>query len=170
MILNPIGIYNALYPHITNLSSAPFACNRDAAFESWFRVELYPVLLAVGFLPGQISPNYNYQSAPRIKADLISSDGIDRNIFETKSFVKNADGNKRPAFTNQLNKLLTELQKHYVDQIIAIATFQGYTVKQMNKWHNRLAIWAPHRRGWQHMGPRVLAQPFRLQIWIATNP
>jgi hypothetical protein len=57
-----------------------------------------------------------------------------------------------------------------VQQIIAIATFQGYTIRQMINWQIRLAKWAPVAAGWQHLGPQLLSQRFTIQIWIATYP
>lgn len=171
MILSPQQIVSGMRNHIAAFHSSQFLCQANAAFESWFRVELFSVLCNLGFQPNQISVTYKYHIAPRMRADLLLDDGKQKNLFEIKSFVSQQDRNKRRLFPKQINRMVQEYRAGYVNQIVAFATFNGYGQRAMNNWNQTLARWLRNTNfRWRQVGPQTLMPPYSLQVWVACLP
>jgi hypothetical protein len=62
-MLNVENLFNGFSAHITSCKSASFVCGTRASFESWFRVELFPVLCELGYSAGSIDPDFNYPNS-----------------------------------------------------------------------------------------------------------
>jgi hypothetical protein len=117
--------------HVTSCKSCSTVCRRNAAFESWFRVELIPVLGDIGYT--NIVTDYNYPNIKR-KADLAINLNEGKIVFELKSFVNYQDSNKKEKYPEQVTRLKNLLidDSSEVIQVITFTTFAGYTDTSMS--------------------------------------
>lgn len=154
---------NEFSQHVGECKSAPFACSVPASFESWFHVELVPVLQSYFNYPlTSIETNYNYPNTNK-KADLCIRNSNGSIVFEFKQFVKGADQNKLKEYPSQLNRLEKLIAGSNVEQVIAVTTFMGYSQYVMNKFVARL-----FETKWATIGPRALVESYPLQITYST--
>ncbi len=148
--------------HILTCKSAKFVLNRDAAFESWFRVELVPVLEELGYSADQIETNYRYPETGG-KADLcVRIDGCI--VFELKSFVSGQDANKKQEYPKQIKRLEKIIESKSCNQVIAFTTFIGYSQQQMQ---NYLRSFFDSTK-WETFGPLKISEEDRLYVSIST--
>jgi hypothetical protein len=154
---------NEFSEHTKKCESAPFVCSVAASFESWFHVELVPVLQTYFNYPlTSIETNFNYPNTTR-KADLCVRDVSGPIVFEFKQFVTGADQNKLKEYPSQLNRLEKLITESNVEQVIAVTTFMGYSQFVMNKLVARL-----FETKWTTIGPRALVERYPLQITFST--
>jgi hypothetical protein len=113
-----------LSDHVKACRSADIICGSNAAFESWFRVEIVPVLLDLKVPRGSIGTNYTYPGSAN-KADLYARTPEGLVIFELKSFVSGQDAQKKKAFFHQITNLEQLITAPEIAQVIAFATFLG---------------------------------------------
>jgi hypothetical protein len=129
--------------------SAALVASWEAAFESWFRVELAATLTTVGVSQDQIAFRCPYPQS-RERADLLVT--LKSPIpFELKCFVCGADAKKLSAFPEQIKRLERYVQNRAFSQAVAFATLFGYTDARER---GLLSFFAP---AWKLVGPlRVL--------------
>lgn len=168
MILTSQNLFENWKKHLQQLTSRHIICSHKAAFESWFRIEFFSVLSSIGFDVKNIQTDYSYQSTIG-KTDLFSKDISHTNIYELKCFVKNADSNKKDEFPKQIQHLISEFKGKYVSQVIAFATFIGYSSQQMINWKLRLTEWLGNEILWDQIGPKKILQNYELEMWIACS-
>lgn len=156
-------LYKGFSKHVATCKSAPVVCNINAAFESWFRVELIPVLYELGYPYSQIKTNYTYPDGK--KADLCVESEQGDIVFELKPFVSNADANKinnYPSQIKRLEKLVSS--EHRVLQVITFTTFIGYSEKRMNTLMNLFFT----NVSWNIYGPKKLIDQYSLFVVITS--
>lgn len=154
--------------HEVSCKSAWFVCNFPSSFESWFRVELCPVLFwKLRFK--DIDFNYAYPDYPdsRYKADICVSkrpDGGDI-VFELKSFVYGQDANKMEKYPEQIKRLEKLIGYPSVLQVITFTTFIGYPNKAfMESYMDIFFADAP----WKILGPCKLIKKYPLYVAITS--
>jgi hypothetical protein len=169
-MLSPLDIkelFTEMSAHTAACSSSQFLCSTRASFESWFRVELVPVLINMGIPYRDISPDFTFPDGG--KADLcIQSDGKVI-LFELKPFVSGQDSNKKIEYPRQINRLLKHLNDNKnILQVITFTTFYGYTENRMKKF--REDFFSDHR--WEIVGPSPLVEgyPLHLVLTSAVRP
>ena len=127
MTLDLEALAQGISNHVSTCPPARFLCTTQASFESWFRVELVPVLMEMGIDFDAISPDYTYPGT-HYKADLVYSGVGGRTILELKSFVSGQDANKQDRYPVQIERLRSLLaQEASIAQVITFTTFQGYS-------------------------------------------
>lgn len=165
-MLSPINIrelFSKMSAHTTACSSSQFLCSTRASFESWFRVELVPVLISMGIPYRDISPDFTFPDGG--KADLcIQSDGK-AILFELKPFVSGQDSNKKIEYPRQIARLLNHLNKNTnILQVITFTTFNGYTENKMKKF--REDFFSDIR--WEVVGPFPLVEGYPLHLILTS--
>lgn len=156
-------LHERMSRHVASCRSAPFLCTAYASFESWFRVELAPVLWDMGYAQASIDPNYNYPGS-KAKADLCIRRSEGDIVFELKSFVRNQDRNKIEKYPEQIKRLEKLISDLAVSQVITLTTFIGYTSYGMSKLMNDFF----GRAHWDRLGPVPLIEQYPLHIAITT--
>ena len=157
-------LFERISNHVAACKSASFVCNRLAAFESWFRVELNPVLWELGYSPAAIDTNYTYPNS-KDKADLCIRDNQNNIIvvFELKPFVKGQDSNKKDKYPAQIQRLENLIFARIILQAITLTTFIGYTELQMNSYMDEF-----FKSSWSKVGPKKLIEQYKLYAAIAS--
>jgi len=148
--------------HVASCESALWVCNIDTAFESWFRVELCPVLcFKLGF--NSIHFKYTYPDS-NDKADLYVETPRGDIVFELKSFVSGQDANKKKEYPKQIARL-EELVHNLsgVLQVITFTTFTGYSEAYMESYCKKL-----FGGSWKVLGPRKLIKKYPLYVAITS--
>lgn len=149
--------------HTATCSSSQFLCTTRASFESWFRVELVPVLMTLGVPYEEISPDFTFPD--RGKADLCIQSGGDVILFELKPFVFGQDSTKKEDYPRQIARLLDHLDKNKsISQVITFTTFNGYSEKKMNKF--REDFFSDPR--WEIVGPSPLVKGYPLHLILTS--
>jgi len=123
----------------------------------------------MGHNPESISPHYEYSLHPSKKADLLIKDNEHNIIFGLKSFVIHQGSNKNIKFPMQIKWLNDEIENEFVDQVVAFATFIGYTQRAMDNWKKRLDDWLEKPKFWTKSGPKKLLKRYDLYYWIASR-
>jgi hypothetical protein len=152
-----------LSSHVASCKSSSFLCSVHAAFESWFRVELVPVLQELQYPSSSIETNYTYPNS-NDKADLCVRDILGDIIFELKSFVHGQDSNKKQKYPSQIKKLEKLIANHSVLQVLALTTFIGYSETQMANYTEHFFA----SGSWNVLGPLRLVKQYPLHIAIAS--
>lgn len=148
--------------HVCSCKSAEFVLNKEASFESWFRVELVPVLQELGYPIECIDTNYKYPGSGD-KADLCVRDNSDI-VFELKSFVKSQDANKKQEYPKQIKRLEGILGSGHCKQVIAFTTFVGYSETQLR---NYMRLFFTNAK-WITLGPSKISNNGKLYLAICT--
>jgi hypothetical protein len=164
MVRDINSLAQGISKHVSTCKSARYLCTTQASFESWFRVELVPVLVELGIDYETVSPDYTYPGT-RYKADLVCSSAEGRILMELKSFVSGQDSYKKDQYPNQIERLRSLLaQDASVGQVIAFTTFQGYSPRQITMLIGRL--FDPSQ--WSMVGPIPVVDEYpSLQFLIA---
>ncbi len=164
MALDINSLAQGISKYVSTCTSARFLCTKQASFESWFRVELVPVLVELGVDYETVSPDYTYPGT-RYKADLVCSGKGGRTLIELKSFVSGQDANKKDRYPDQIERLRSLLdQDASIEQVITFTTFQGYSPRQITTLIGRL--FDPSQ--WSMVGPiSVIDEYPSLQLLIA---
>jgi hypothetical protein len=160
-MINIKELFEKFSNHVDSCKSAPFVCTTHAAFESWFRVELIPVLLELQYSYNSIETNYTYPNS-RDKADLCVKDNQGNIVIELKSFVIGQDSNKKDNYPIQLKKLEKLTFDPTVIQVITFTTFIGYTESRMENYMQRFFTNPP----WEVLGPSKLIIKYALYAAI----
>lgn len=156
-------LFEKFQNHISTCTSAPFVCNIHASFESWFRVELIPVLCELGYNPDQITTNYSYPHGT--KADLCVYSQQGEIVFELKPFVKGQDSNKKVTYPRQIEALEKLINTDgNVSQVITFTTFIGYSERSMNTLMNSFF----KSNSWDIIGPSKLIDQYQLYATITS--
>ncbi|MDR2478740.1 MAG: hypothetical protein LBD48_05445 [Treponema sp.] len=147
--------------HVASCKSCGVVCGRNAAFESWFRVELIPVLSDIGYK--DIVTDYSYPNIKN-KADLAINLKEEKIVFELKSFVNHQDSNKKKEYPEQVMRLKNLLldDSNGVIQVITFTTFIGYTELPMKRIINKTF----NQNEWNIHGPIKLHKDYELMILI----
>ena len=132
--------------HVASRPSGLVACSVRSAFEAWFQVELAHMLLTKGL--GSVRFGYDYPDS-RQKADLACEGERGLSVFELKCFVRGADANKMQTWPDQLNRLLSLVQKGGAAQGLAVSTYFEYKQEKMADVISRF-----HHLPWRRLGPR----------------
>ncbi len=149
--------------HVSSLKAAPFICNIHAAFESWFHVELVPVLWELGIADSSIEPRYAYpNSSGSADLGIRTREGVI--VFELKSFVSDKSGKKEGKYPNQIGKLAKLVSDRDALQAIAFTTFIGYSKGSMMNHVKKFFKKGP----WDVIGPTRLVEPYGLHLCIAS--
>jgi len=156
-------LFEKLSAHVETCKSASFVCNTHAAFESWFRVELIPVLQGLGYSPDQIITNYTYPNFNG-KADLCVENQCGNIVFELKSFVSGQDANKKANYPKQIKKLENLIFESNVFQVLTLTTFIGYSKIRMCNYLNKFFI----NDKWEILEPRKLIKQYQLYTVISS--
>jgi hypothetical protein len=114
-MLNVEDLLHRFSAHVTNCKSAPFVCSTRASFESWFRVELFPVLCELGCATESIHADFTYSNSGN-KADLCVKSEAKQIVFELKCFVAGADAHKKSSYPGQIKRLEQLVMTHAVQQ------------------------------------------------------
>lgn len=155
-------LFDRFAGHVVSCKSAEFVLNTEASFESWFRVELVPVLQSLGYSIDDIDTNYRYPDSWD-KADLcVRAEG--EIVFELKSFVKGQDANKKREYPKQIKKLERLVESEQCDQVIALTTFIGYSQQQMKNYLRRFFL----NDKWTIIEPRKISKEGRLHLTLGT--
>lgn len=165
-MLSPIDIrelFTNMSAHTAACSSSQFLCTTRASFESWFRVELVPVLEGIGIPYRDISPDYTFPDGG--KADLCIQSGSKIILFELKPFVSGQDSNKKIKYPHQINRLLKHLNDNpSIIQVITFTTFYGYTENRMKKICED--FFSDCR--WEIVGPSPLVEGYPLHLILTS--
>lgn len=164
-------LFKKFSSHVASCESARFVCSERTAFESWFRVELCPVLRKLGFK--NIDFDYNYPDSGN-KADLCVRTQRGDIVFELKSFVSDQDSNKKKKYPEQIRRLENLIHDPSgVLQVItfttftgrseADTTFTGYSEAYMKSYCKEL-----FGGSWQVLGPRKLINKYPLYVAITS--
>ncbi len=156
-------LFENISNHIAYCKSAPFVCTKQAAFESWFRVEIMPVLWDLQYPSDSIITEYTYPNS-RDKADLCVKDQQGDIVFELKSFVSMQDSNKTKSYPKQIEKLEKLIANPSVLQGITFTTFIGYSETRMNNYMNRFF----NNNSWDILGPNKLIKKYQLYAAITS--
>ena len=151
-----------LSSHVASCKSSSFVCTTHAAFESWFRVELIPVLWEFQYPLSSIETNYTYPNS-KDKADLCVRNRSGDIVFELKSFVYGQDSNKKEKYPSQIKKLEKLIADPSVLQVVALTTFIGYSETQMTNYMRHFFASDP----WNILGPTRLIKQYPLNISVA---
>lgn len=158
-------LFKKFSKHVASCESVEFVCSTDAAFESWFRVELCPVLLKLGFEKKDIHFSYTYRNPPGKKADLCLSTHRGDIVLELKSFVCGQDRNKWEKYPEQTARLKKLIDDPGVLQVITFTTFIGYPRKAtMGKYMDK--FFGDPR--WDIIGPAKVIKRYRLYLAITS--
>jgi len=152
-----------LSSHVATCKSSSFVCTAQAAFESWFRVELVPVLWEFKYSLSSIETNYTYPSS-KDKADLCVRDRLGDIVFELKSFVYGQDSNKKEKYPSQIKKLEKLIADQNVLQVVALTTFIGYSETQMTNYMRHFFASVQ----WNIIGPTRLIKQYPLNVSVAS--
>jgi hypothetical protein len=169
-IINIEKLFKKFSNHVKSCKSKYFVCSTHASFESWFRVELNPVLWQLGYKSESIRTNWTYPDS-RGKADLCVKTSKGDIIFELKSFVEGQDAKKINSYPNQLKRLenlLSGSSGSGIIQVIAFITFIDYDVEQLKRI---VKILFPEKTRWQTRDatPLIKNYPLRIMIGSITN-
>lgn len=164
MALDLATLAQSVSKHVSTCTSARFLCTTQASFESWFRVELVPILMEMGVEYDTISPDYTYPSSNH-KADLVCSTEGGQIIMELKSFASKQDRNKRNQYPEQIKRLYSLInQNASIAQVITFTTFQGYSPRQLSALIE--GLFNPLQ--WSMVGPAPVVKAYpSLQFLIA---
>jgi len=155
-------LFDSLTKHVLSCKSAHFVLNRHASFESWFRVELVPVLQGLGYSEDQIQTDYTFPGS-RNKADLyVRADGD--LVFELKPFVKGQDSRKKERYPRQIKNLENIVESGQCQQVIALTTFVGYTKENMQEYMKHLF----GNSRWRIIGPSKVSGEYALHLAVCT--
>ncbi len=167
-------LFNKFSRHVERCKSAKFVCCTHAAFESWFRVELNPVLWKLGYPRGSIETNYTYHDLGLSnKADLCVKTRQGDIVFELKSFVRGQDSAKKKDYPEQIARLEKLIDSNSgILQVITFTTFTGrsedstvgYPEVYIEDYCEELFLKdAP----WKRYGPYRLVEEYPLYVVIA---
>lgn len=113
--------------HVRTLKSIKFVATNPFACESWFKVEMAPVLVDMGIAQARITPKFTYPGT-RGKADLAivaADESRTQVVFEFKHFVQFADAKKRQSLPGQIARLTELVHQGVIDQGVTFMVF-GY--------------------------------------------
>ncbi|HNQ29207.1 MAG TPA: hypothetical protein PKM87_03720 [Methanolinea sp.] len=165
-MLSPLDIkelFSKMAAHTAACSSSQFLCSTRASFESWFRVELVPVLVHMGIPFQDISPDFTFPDGG--KADLCIQSSSEVILFELKPFVSGQDSNKKIEYPRQINRLLKYLSENSnFLQVITFTTFYGYTEYRMRKFSED--FFSDPR--WEIVGPNPLVEGYPLYLVLTS--
>jgi len=156
-------LFKRFSAHVVRSRSAPFICTTSSANESWFRVELIPILWEFRYPPDSVATNYNYPNSKK-KADLCVRAKLGDIVFELKSFVVDQDSNKKETYPGQIKRLEKLISHRSVLQVIAFTTFIGYSENRMG---NYMDLFFAHD-SWDILGPRKLIGKYPLYVAITS--
>jgi hypothetical protein len=162
-MINIKDLFEKFSNHVDTCKSAPFVCTTHAAFESWFRVELIPVLWEHRYQYDSIETNYTYPNS-RDKADLCVKDNQGNIVIELKSFVTGQDSNKKEKYPIQIKKLEKLIFDPIVIQVITFTTFIGYSEYRMKNYLQQ--FFANH--SWEILEPSKLIAKYPLYAAITS--
>ncbi len=162
-MINIKELFEKFSNHIDSCKSAPFVCTTHAAFESWFRVELIPVLCELQYTYNSIETNYTYPNS-RDKADLCVKDNHCNIVIELKSFVTAQDSKKKEKYPTQIKKLEKLIFDPTVIQVITFTTFIGYSESRMKNYLQRFFT----NHSWEILGPSKLIKKYPLYAAITS--
>ena len=162
-MINIEKLFDKFSKHAASCKSAPFVLNANAAFESWFRVELIPPLNELGYEFRNIETNYTYPNS-RDKADLCLKSAQGNIVFELKSFVSGQDSNKKEKYPGQIEKLEKLISSSNIVQVISLTTFIGYSETQMMRYINNFF----KSKSWTILGPMKLVEQHNLYVTITS--
>jgi hypothetical protein len=149
--------------HLSSCKSAPFVCTLHAAFESWFRIELIPVLVELQYLPNSIETNYTYPDS-RDKADICVRTQQGIIVFELKPFVSGQDANKKREYPSQIKRLENLIGNPNTLQVVTFTTFIGYSETTMK---NYVSLFFTNN-SWNILGPTKLIDKYQLYVVITS--
>ncbi len=156
-------LFDKYSEHVSSLKAAPFICNIHAAFESWFHVELVPVLWELGIADANIEPRYAYpNSSGSADLGIKTREGVI--VFELKSFVNGKSAAKEADYPKQIRKLAEVVSNREALQVIAFTTFIGYSEVSMMNHVTKFFGKDP----WDVTGPSRLVEPYGLHLCIAS--
>ena len=165
-MLSPLDIkefFTKMSAHTSACSSSQFLCTTHASFESWFRVEIVPVLITMGVPYANISPDFTFPDGG--KADLCIQSDSKVILFELKPFDSGQDSNKKKEYPRQIDRLLDHLNKNAnILQVITFTTFNGYSENKMNKF--REEFFSDPR--WEIIGPSQLVKKYPLHLILTS--
>ncbi len=162
-MINIKVLFEKFSSHVASCKSAPFVCTTHAAFESWFRVELVPVLWDLRYSSDSIKTNYIYPNS-NDKADLCVKDQQGDIVFELKSFVSGQDANKKANYPGQIKKLERLIADASVLQGITFTTFIGYSETKMSNYMNLFFT----NDSWDMLGPNKFIKRYPLYVAITS--
>jgi hypothetical protein len=168
--ININKLFNKFSNHVKSCRSRTFVCSEGAAFESWFRVEINPVLWDLGYKSESIFTNWTYPDSGG-KADLCVETSKGDIIFELKCFVRGQDAEKINKYPNQLKRLErlitdpSDSDDRVTIQVISFITFIGYNKEQLEKLVRKLFL---EKTIWQTVGPNPLIKDSKLLIMIGS--
>ena len=156
-------LFDKYSEHVSSLKAAPFICDTHAAFESWFHVELVPVLWELGIADSSIEPRYAYpNSSGSADLGIRTREGVI--VFELKSFVNGKSAKKEANYPKQIRTLARLVSNREALQVIAFTTFIGYSeVSMMN--HVKKFF---KKGSWDVIGPSRLVEPYGVHLCIAS--
>jgi hypothetical protein len=158
------SLVDAMKEHVASAKSSYFLTTTRAAYETWFRVELAPVLGRLGIPQVDLDPHFNYPGTNQ-KADLVARIRDSLIVFELKSFVEAADSNKMVEFPKQLRRLEGLLGSTNIIQVIAFVTFLGYSDQRMKGYLERLF----GKDQWHVVGPELAVKDGNLFLAVASR-
>ena len=164
-MLNAEDLLQRFSAHITNCKSAPFVCSTRASFESWFRVELFPVLCELGCPTESIDTDFNYPNSGN-KADLCVTSEAEQIVFELKCFVAGAHAHKKVCYPGQTKRLEQLFMTHAIQQALAVTTFYGYSETQMRNYTSVFF----ESTSWKIAGPFKIVDQYPLRMAVASLP
>lgn len=156
-------LLDAMKKHVASAQSSRFLTTTRAAYETWFRVEMAPVLEELGILQSNLDPDFKYPESNQ-KADLVARIKERLVVFELKSFVDEADSNKVAEFPKQLLRLEALLDKPNVIQVLAFVTFFGYSHRRMQGYLERFF----DKDRWSLVGPELAGKEGDLFLAVAS--
>ncbi len=156
-------LFKKFSKHVASCESARFVCTTQAAFESWFRVELNPVLWKLGYPFEDIDTKYTYPDSTK-KADLCIRTPRGDIVFELKSFVKDQDVTKKNEYPKQIARLEELIHNSGVLQVITFTSFIGYRREAIMQDINR---WFQDGR-WNIIEPAKLIKRYPLHVAITS--
>jgi hypothetical protein len=165
MLIDLARLGQDLSNHVSTCTCAQFLCTEWASFESWFQVELVPVLMQQGYDRSECTSAYTYPGT-RNKADLMIAAEEGQIVIEMKVFVSGQDANKKDRYPEQIARLLTLLeQDKSVAQVITFTTFQGYSPRQITNMTHR--FFGDPR--WSMVGPAPIVDTFPTLQYLITG-
>lgn len=162
-MINIKVLFEEFSSHVASCKSVLFVCTTHAAFESWFRVELVPVLWRLQYSSDSIETKYTYPNSSD-KADLCVKDQQGDIVFELKSFVSGQDANKKANYPGQIKKLEKLIVDPSVLQVITFTTFIGYSEIRMRNYMDLFFT----NDSWDILGPNKFIKQYPLYVAITS--